>query len=52
MTDENIGLIAGGGSFPLLFAAEAKKAGHKLFVVGLEGITPKTIEAYAAETVY
>ena len=41
MTDENIGLIAGGGAFPLLFAIEAKKAGHKLFVVGLEGITSK-----------
>jgi len=52
MTDENIGLIAGGGAFPLLFAAEAKKAGHKLFVAGLEGITAKTIETYAAETVY
>ena len=36
----------------MLFAAEAKKAGHKLFVVGFEGITPKTIETYAAETVY
>lgn len=52
MTDENIGLIAGGGAFPLLFAAEAKKAGHKLFIVGLEGITAKTIEAYAAETAW
>ncbi|HAF96213.1 MAG: hypothetical protein A2X34_10170 [Elusimicrobia bacterium GWC2_51_8] len=52
MTDENIGLIAGGGAFPLLFAAEAKKTGHTLFVVGLEGITPKTIETYAAETAW
>ena len=49
MTEENIGLIAGGGSFPLLFAAEAKKADYKLFIVGLEGITSKTIEAHAAE---
>ncbi len=49
---EKIGLVAGGGSFPLLFAAEAKKAGREVYVVGLEGITPATIEAYAAETKY
>lgn len=47
---EKIGLIAGGGSFPLLFAAEAKKAGREVFVVALDGISPKEIEQYAAET--
>ncbi|MDD2805085.1 MAG: UDP-2,3-diacylglucosamine diphosphatase LpxI [Elusimicrobiales bacterium] len=47
---EKIGLIAGGGSFPLLFAAEAKKAGREVFVVGLNDITPKEIEQYAAKT--
>ncbi|HAH31607.1 MAG TPA: DUF1009 domain-containing protein [Elusimicrobia bacterium] len=52
MTDDKIGLISGGGSFPLLFAAEAKKAGRKLFVIGLKGITPKEIENYAEETAY
>ena len=45
---EKIGLIAGAGSFPLLFAAEAKKAGREVYVVGLNDITPKEIEAYAA----
>ncbi|HBA59593.1 MAG TPA: DUF1009 domain-containing protein [Elusimicrobia bacterium] len=49
---EKIGLIAGAGSFPLLFAAEAKKAGREVFVVGLKDITPKEIEQYAAETRY
>ncbi len=49
---EKIGLIAGGGVFPLLFAAEAKKAGRELYVVGLEGITPPAIEACAVETKY
>ena len=44
---EKVGLIAGAGSFPLLFAAEAKKAGRELFVVGLNDITPKEIEKYA-----
>ena len=52
MTDDKIGLISGGGSFPLLFAAEAKKAGRKLFVVGLKDITPKEIEKCAEETAY
>jgi hypothetical protein len=52
MTDEKIGLIAGGGSFPMLFAAQAKKAGRKLFVVGLEDITPKEIAQYSEETAY
>lgn len=47
---EKIGLIAGGGSFPLLFAAEAKKAGRELYVVGLTDITPKEIEQYAVKT--
>lgn len=46
---EKIGLIAGGGSFPLLFAAEAKKAGLDVYVVGLHDITPKEIEQYAAQ---
>jgi hypothetical protein len=45
---EKIGLIAGGGSFPLLFAAEASKAGREVFIVALDGITPKEIEKYAA----
>jgi DUF1009 family protein len=49
---EKIGLIAGSGSFPLIFAAEAKKAGREVFVVGLTGITPKEIEQYAVETRY
>lgn len=47
-----IGLIAGGGDFPLLFAAEAHKAGREVYVVGLDGITPKEIERYAAQTRY
>jgi hypothetical protein len=46
---EKIGLIAGGGSFPLLFAAEARKAGREVFIVALNGITPKEIEQYAAQ---
>jgi DUF1009 family protein len=47
---EKIGLIAGGGSFPLLFAAEAKKAGREVVAVGLNDISPKEIEQYAVKT--
>lgn len=47
-----IGIIAGGGSFPLLFAAEAHKAGREVYVVGLDGITPKEIEKHAAQARY
>lgn len=48
MDDQKIGLVAGGGSFPLLFAAEAKKAGREVYVVGLNDITSKEIEQYAS----
>lgn len=47
-----IGIIAGGGSFPLLFAAEARKAGREVYVVGLDGITPREIEKHAAQARY
>ena len=50
MDDQKIGLVAGGGSFPLLFAAEAKKSGREVYVVALNDITSKEIEQYAAET--
>ena len=49
---EKIGLIAGGGSFPLLFAAEASKAGREVFSVGLKGITAPEIEKHSAKTAY
>lgn len=50
--DKKIGLIAGGGDFPLMFAREAKALGYAVFVAGLKGITPKEIEQYAAATDY
>ena len=49
---EKIGLIAGSGSFPLLFAAEAQKAGREVIVAGLKDITPAAIEPYAAKISY
>ena len=52
MTGKKIGLISGGGAFPLMFAKEAKNLGYSLFVVGLKDITPKSIEQYATATDY
>jgi len=50
--DKKIGLIAGGGEFPMMFAREAKKLGYSVFVVGFKDITPKEIEQYAAAADY
>ena len=36
---ERIGLIAGSGNFPLLFAKEAKKKGAKVIAFAIEGLT-------------
>lgn len=49
---EKIGIIAGGGSFPLLFAAEAKKAGREVYAVALNDITSKEIEGHCAGTAW
>jgi hypothetical protein len=50
--DKKIGLIAGAGAFPLMFAREARNLGYAVFVIGLKDITPKEIEAYAAAAEY
>ena len=36
---ERIGLVAGGGKLPVIFANEAKKRGAKIVAFGVEGIT-------------
>jgi len=45
---ENIGLIAGSGDYPFIFAREAKKAGMNVVVVGLKGITSGELKNYAS----
>jgi len=47
-----VGLIAGGGSFPLIFAKEAKRRGYDVFVIGLKGITSSELEKYSAKVSY
>ena len=45
-----IGLIAGNGSFPLIFIEQAKKSGESVTAVALHGETDKAIERLADKT--
>ncbi len=44
---ENIGIIAGGGQFPLLFAKAAREAGRRVVVVAFRGETDEAVTAGA-----
>lgn len=46
--DTLIGLIAGGGQFPLLFAEGAKAAGYQVVAVGFDGETDPALAAHVA----
>ncbi|MFP3984373.1 MAG: DUF1009 domain-containing protein, partial [Desulfurivibrionaceae bacterium] len=39
-----IGIIAGGGQFPYLFAEKARKAGRKVIIAGHKGETHPELE--------
>ena len=45
--NENIGIIAGGGQFPLLFAKAARDAGRRVVVVAFRGETEQDLTALA-----
>jgi UDP-2,3-diacylglucosamine hydrolase len=42
-----IGLIAGSGKLPLLLAANIRTAGHRLVIIGYNGVTRKDLGRYA-----
>ncbi len=44
---ENIGIIAGGGHFPLLFAKAAREAGRRVVVIAFRGETDEEVTAGA-----
>ena len=46
---QNIGIIAGGGQFPLLFIEAARKAGRKVMVIAHKGETDEQVAAAADE---
>lgn len=47
-----IGLIAGNGKFPLIFAEQAKREGVALVTIAHRGETPKEIEDFSDQTVW
>ncbi|HOI41780.1 MAG TPA: UDP-2,3-diacylglucosamine diphosphatase LpxI [Elusimicrobiales bacterium] len=49
---EKIGLIAGAGNFPLLFAREARARGCEVFTAGLTGMTSPEAEKLSKELAY
>lgn len=49
---EKIGLIAGAGNFPLLFAREARARGCEVFTAGLAGMTSPEADKLSKEIAY
>lgn len=49
MRDSKVGLIAGSGQFPLLFAHAARQHGVSVVAVGFEGETDPMLSRYVAE---
>ena len=49
---KKLGLIAGNGKFPLLFAAEAKREGYTVVAVAHRGETPEEIERLADDVIW
>jgi len=47
-----IGLIAGAGKFPVLFAKEAVRNGCEVYVAGIKGVTSPELESIAASVEY
>jgi DUF1009 family protein len=52
VSKEKIGLLAGAGRFPILFAQEAKRMGHAIVAVGVRNVTDQSLEAEVAEMHY
>jgi len=50
MQENNIGIIAGGGQFPLLFIDAARRAGRKVFVAAHRSETDERVAAAADES--
>lgn len=48
----NIGLIAGNGQFPLLFARAAREKGYRVYVAAIRNETDAVIETLAEETLW
>ena len=42
-TGQRVGLLAGAGRFPVMFAEAARSAGHSVHCVGVEGLVPEEL---------
>lgn len=42
-TGERIGLLAGGGTFPIAFARAARKQGHSVYAIGVQGMASEEL---------
>ena len=51
-TEGPIGLVAGQGSFPMLFAKAALSVNRPVILFGVEGITDRRVEEYTSEAHY
>jgi DUF1009 family protein len=49
---KKLGLIAGNGKFPLIFAAEARREGYEVVAVAHRGETPREIESLVAHVAW
>ena len=49
---ERIGIVAGRGNFPILFAREAKKAGYSVTAIAVRGNTKKSLERYVDKLIW
>jgi DUF1009 family protein len=49
---DKVGLIAGSGRFPLLFAQEAKRTGAEVVALGIPGVTDPALEGLVGQVHY
>ena len=42
-TGQRIGLLAGGGRFPIAFAQGARRQGHRVYCVGVQGMASEEL---------
>ncbi len=48
-TPKRIGLLAGGGQFPIVFAKAAKRQGHSVYCMGVQGMVSDELEDLCTE---
>ncbi|MBI3551190.1 MAG: UDP-2,3-diacylglucosamine diphosphatase LpxI [Elusimicrobia bacterium] len=52
MSSEKVGLIAGSGRFPIIFAQEARRMKVEVVALGIKGVTDESLEALVGRVQY